>query len=281
MPHNGKLIERMNRLSYFPDAESEILEEPELDMWLVDQALGMTQGYVLDFSDKTFNSFVRGKFGIDVTAPMYTVDGTSKAKRMRAFLRAMVPGAQAEILRAFWSYRQTNPAAQAGSPLEPRVEAKFLDMVARLEGRERPIDLAVIEKFTDDPSLSELVDSIHREIQANAPHAALDRLHTYTMKKFADLLRAEGIEVGANDSLHGRVGRYVNLLRRLGQMGDVSEQIAKSATQIFERFNQVRNNRSLAHDNQLLARAEGRYVFEAILSLLRFIKDLDEAKFGR
>ena len=38
---------------------------------------------------------------------------------------------------------------------------------------------------------------------------------------------------------------------------------------------------ALAHDNQLLGRAEGRYVFEAILSLLRFIKALDEAKFGR
>ncbi|CAN5391860.1 hypothetical protein BH09PSE1_BH09PSE1_02230 [soil metagenome] len=255
------------------------LPEPELDIWLVDQALGMDQGYVLDFSDRTFNDFIKRTFSIDVTAPTYTVDGTSKAKRMRAFLRALVPGAQAEVLRAFWAYRQKSPTAHP--TLEPRVEKAFLEMVARLEGGSQPIDLGVVEKFSDDPTLGELVDAIEREIQANSPHTALDRLHTYTMKKFADLLRADGVEVGPKDTLNGRAGRYINSLRRQGQIGDVSDQIAKSATQIFERFNDVRNNRSLAHDNQLLGRAEGRYVFETILSLLRFIKTLDEAKFGR
>lgn len=251
----------------------------ELDMWLVDQALGMTQGYVLDFSDRTFNDFVKTRFGIDVTAPTYTVDGTSKARRMRAFLRALVPGAQAEVLRALWSYRQSRPTTF--ETLEPRVEAAFLQMIGELDGDARPIDLGAIEKFSDDPTLSDLVDAISREIQANSPHIALDRLHTYTMKKFADLLRADGVEVSSKDSLHGRAGRYINSLRRTGQIGDVSDQIAKSATQIFERFNDVRNNRSLAHDNQLLGRAEGRYVFETVVSLLTFIKALDEAKFGR
>ena len=267
-------------MSYFQGSlNADSRQEPELDMWLVDQALGMTQGYVLDFSDRTFNDFVKTAFAIDITAPMYTADGTSKARRLRAFLRALVPGAQAEVLRKFWRYRQQRPTSFES--LEPRVEAAFLRMVASLEGSGQPIDLGVIEKFNDDPSLSELVDAIEREIQANSPHAALDRLHTYTMKKFADLLRADGVEVSPKDSLHGRAGRYINALRRSGQIGDVSDHIAKSATQIFERFNDVRNNRSLAHDNQLLSRAEGRYVFESVLSLLRFVRALDEAKFGR
>lgn len=267
-------------MTYFLGPEQrEGSPEAELDMWVVDEVFGMAQGYVLDFSDKTFNDFVRRTFGIDVTAPIYTVDGTSKAKRMRAFLRALVPGAQAEVLRKFWAYRQRAPTSFPA--LEPRVESAFHEMVGRLEGSNQSIDLDVIEKFNDDETLSELVDAIEREIQANSPHTALDRLHTYTMKKFSDLLRADGIEVSHKDSLHGRAGRYINSLRRTGQIGEISDQIAKSATQIFERFNDVRNNSSLAHDNRLLARAEGRYVFEAILSLLRFIKALDEAKFGR
>lgn len=49
---------------------------------------------------------------------------------------------------------------------------------------------------------------------------------------------------------------------------------------IFERFNDVHNNRSLAHDNQPLGKAVGRYVVET-MSLLRFIAALDEAKFDR
>jgi hypothetical protein len=268
-------------MSFFNGSEKSEPIEPELDMWLVDQVFGMTQGYVLDFSDKTFNDFVKRKFNIDITAPIYTVDGTSKAKRMRAFLKAMVPGAQAEILRTFWAYRQGLRPEHLPSDLEQHVETDFLKMVSRLEGSEQEIDLGVVEKFSDDPTLAELVKAIERDIQANAPHTALDRLHTYTMKKFADLLRGEGIEVAPKDSLHGRAGRYINGLRRTGTIGAVSDQIANSAIKIFEQFNYVRNNHSLAHDNQLLSLAEGRYVFESILSLLRFIKSLDEAKFGR
>lgn len=252
---------------------------PDLDMRLVDEVFGMEQGYVLDFTDASFNQFIKAAFDIDITAWMYTRDGTSKAKRLRAFLRALVPGAQAEVLRKLWIFRQRR--AETYPALRPGAESQLLEMIAALEGSEASIDLDGIEKFTDDATLSELVDAIEREIQANAPHAALDRLHTYTMKKFADLLQADGVDVSPRDTLHGRAGRYINALRRAGQIGEVSDQIAKSATQIFERFNDVRNNRSLAHDNQLLGKAEGRYVFETILSLLRFIRALDEAKYGR
>lgn len=250
-------------------------------MWLVDEALEMTQGYVLDFNDKTFNDFVRRKFGIDATAPNYTVDGVSKAKRLRALLRSLVPGAQAEMLRIFWDYRQQATIHGMHSTLEPRVEANFLAMVATLEGSHQPIDLDIVEKFSDDPTLAELVKAIQREIQANRPHAALDRLHTYAMKKFADLLARDGILVGSNEALHARAGRYINSLRQAEHISEYSAKIAKSAVQIMEQFNQVRNNHSLAHDNEMLSLAEGQYVFETVLSLLRFVKALDEAKFGR
>jgi len=268
-------------VGYFENKLTNASAEPQLDMWLVDQVLGMTQGWVLDFSDATFNDFVRQKFGIDPTASMYTIDGTSKAKRLRRLLRALVPGAQAEMLRTFWTYRQQISNNGMHSELEPKVEADFLAMVARLEGSEQPIDMEVIEAFSDDPTLAELVEAIQREIQANAPHAALDRLHTYAMKKFADLLARDKIRVDHKDALHARANRYINNLRQSGQIGEYSTQIAKSATQIFEQFNHIRNKQSFAHDNQMLALAEGKYVFETVLSLLRFIKALDEAKFGR
>lgn len=233
-------------MTYFADKRTNDPDKPTLDMWLVDQALGMTSGYVLNFSDATFNDFVRRKFGIDATAPTYTVDGTSKGKRLRALLRSLVPGAQAEVLRAFWGHRQQVTNNGMHSDLEPQVESDFLAMVARLEGSEQPIDLAVVEAFTDDPTLAELIEAIQREIQANKPNAALDRLHTYSMKKFADLLERDGITVGHNDALHARAGRYINNLRQAGQIGEYSVKIAKSAVQVCENFNMVRNKQSLA-----------------------------------
>lgn len=268
-------------MGHFDQWKSNKPEEPELDMWLVDEALGMTQGYVLDFSDKTFNDFVCRKFGIDATAPTYTVDGVSKAKRLRALLRSLVPGAQAEVLRRFWAYRNEIAEQCFVSDLEPKVEADFLSMVARLEGSEQAIDMEVVEAFSADPTLAELIEAIHRDIQASKPNAALDRLHTYAMKKFADLIERDGGTVDHRDALHSRAGRYINALRQAGQISEFSEKIAKSTVHVCEQFNQVRNNRSLAHDNSILGVAEGRYVFETVLSLLRFIRALDEAKFGR
>lgn len=268
-------------MSYFADKLVNDPAEPTLDMWLVDQALGMTSGYVLNFSDRTFDDFIKRKFGIDARAPAYTVDGESKAKRLRALLRSLVPGAQAEVLRALWEHRQHYTSNGMHSDLEHHIQEKFLTMVAQLESSEQPIDLEVIEAFTDEPTLAELIEAIQRDIQANKPNAALDRLHTYSMKKFADLLARDGMTVGHGDALHARAGRYINSLRQAGQISEFSEKIAKSALQISEQFNQVRNNRSLAHDNSILGVAEGRYVFETVLSLLRFIKSLDEAKFGR
>lgn len=268
-------------MGYFDEQLSNNANEPVLDMWLVNRALMMMEGYVLNFSTPEFDEFVRRNFGIDITAPTYTVDGESKAKRLRALLRSLVPGAQAEVLRKFWDHRQKIVANGMHHDLEPNVEADFLAMVARLEGTDQPIDLEVVEAFSNDPTLAELIEAIQREIQANSPHAALDRLHTYSMKKFADLLERDGQTVGHGDALHARAGRYINLLRQSGQIGEYSAQIARSAVQVCEQFNHVRNKQSLAHDNTILSVAEGRYVFETVISLLRFIRALDQAKFGR
>jgi Abortive infection C-terminus len=82
-------------------------------------------------------------------------------------------------------------------------------------------------------------------------------------------------------TLQGRVGSYINALRKSGNLDEISNKIAKSTVQIFEQFNDVRNHNSLAHDNQLLKRAEGQYVLESVLSLLRFVRALDGQAYGR
>lgn len=268
-------------MSYFANKLGCQQEEPVLDMSLVDEVLIMHQGFVLDFSDATFNDFVRRRFGIDANAPTYTVDGTSKAKRLRALLRSLVPGAQAEVLRAFWEHRTLSRGVVRSVKLDQQVASDFLEMLSRLEASSPPIGSDPLEAFSDDPTLLTLIEAIQREIQANAPHAALDRLHTYCVKKFTDLLEREGEVVSDNEALHARAGRYINNMHQRGEIGEYSAKIAKAAVKVMEQFNHVRNDQSLAHNNTILSVAEGRYVFETVTSLLRFIKTLDERRFGR
>ena len=61
---------------------------------------------------------------------------------------------------------------------------------------------------------------------------------------------------------------------------EVSQRIIKSSIGVFEKFNDVRNNLSLAHDNPLLDKAEARFIFDSVTSILWFIKTVEEDNFG-
>ena len=50
-----------------------------------EQLLGMRSGYVLDFSNRTFDELVRDSTGRDIYDTRYDYQGTSKANRLRAF----------------------------------------------------------------------------------------------------------------------------------------------------------------------------------------------------
>ena len=54
------------------------------DKKLLEDAFGMSTGYVLDFSDKSFAEFFAA-IGVDITDEQYLKNGTSKANRLRAF----------------------------------------------------------------------------------------------------------------------------------------------------------------------------------------------------
>lgn len=51
----------------------------------LEKFLGMSGGYVLNFSDRTFGEFVSEAVGRDIHDERYASEGTSKAKRLRAF----------------------------------------------------------------------------------------------------------------------------------------------------------------------------------------------------
>jgi hypothetical protein len=59
----------------------------------------------------------------------------------------------------------------------------------------------------------------------------------------------------------------------------MTQQILRNSISIFEKFNYVRNNRSLAHDNDLLHKSEARFIFDSVSAVLRFVKSIDTRKF--
>jgi len=53
----------------------------------LEQLFGMSSGYVLDFSDRSFGDLFTDVAGVDIHAAKYQSDGTSKARKLRDFWR--------------------------------------------------------------------------------------------------------------------------------------------------------------------------------------------------
>lgn len=166
---------------------------PRAEREKLELALEMGQGYVLDLSDRTFNDFFYERLGIDpeTEGRLFNGRGTSKAKRLRSFIERAPASLIAKLLRELWNYR-SSIATRATTPADQVLEASYFITVGRFEGVSQDIDSSVIESFEPSETLDELVASIRRDLDAKKPHAALDRLHTYCMKRFASLVRKHG-----------------------------------------------------------------------------------------
>ncbi len=87
------------------------------------------------------------------------------------------------------------------------------------------------------------------------PHAASDRLHTYRMKRFASLVKsAEAVSAGAMTRFTPASGDTIKHLGAQRNLSQMSERIIKSLISAFEAMNDIRNNKSLAHDDPDLDR---------------------------
>ncbi len=58
---------------------------------LLEDYFGMSSGYVLDFSDSTFGEFVGEAVEVDIHSEKYQTEGSSKAKKLRAFWKRPRP----------------------------------------------------------------------------------------------------------------------------------------------------------------------------------------------
>lgn len=61
-------------------------------MEVVERVLNMKGGYVLDFSDRTFDEFIAYEVGVDATAPRFSDDRGTKARRLRRILPSLAGG---------------------------------------------------------------------------------------------------------------------------------------------------------------------------------------------
>jgi hypothetical protein len=150
-------------------------------------------------------------------------------------------------------------------------------MAERLKQRSIIENIDVIQPYSNDKDFSVLANSIRESIENNEPEVALDRLHTFVVKYTRRLCDKHGISYNRNKPLHSLYGEYVKYLRQNDLIeSQMAERILKSSISILESFNDVRNNRSLAHDNSILNYHESILIFNNVSSAIKFIEAIEE-----
>lgn len=240
-------------------------------------------GYVLDFSDRTMEEFFEDEFGIAIYAEENLANGTSKRNCLKTFLQNASSDLALRVLRALWDRREG--LLDAASPSLQVQEARghtsnFRRVIESLEGQPLPATAEGIEAFAPGRTLEELVSDIERTLAAGKPEVAIDHLHTYCMKKFAHLLETRCIECAPSDPLHSRFGKYRKCLEAELDLHEFTVRALKTFTSLLESFNDLRNNRSLAHDNEILDPIEAKFIFSSVGAMLVMLRALESARYG-
>ena len=235
--------------------------------------LGMSSGYVLNFSDRTYARFFAEEVDRDIDDPRLRIESGSKAWRMRAFWNQEDNWVVAKCLAALLEEAKEQEWSLLS---DEKLVTGYQTVLTRISAGQPVADLAAIAADPGDTDFDAVAKAAREAIEKNQPEAGLDRLHTFVVKFFRKLCDDHDLKLDRNVPLNGLVGAYVKLLKEKGKIGsDMAERILKSSIAHFEAFNHVRNNHSMAHDNSILGYDEALLIYSHVASTVRFIKALE------
>lgn len=205
----------------------------------LEKLFGMSSGYVLNFSDRTFGEFVFETVGIDIHDEKFTAEGTSKAKKLRTLWKLEADYTVGKLILALIDYdaslnadrdeegkaladkcRQIATRLLAGGPsLDPLKEhAKFLN-ANHLAEQIRRMEASV----ETDPTLAigtakELIETCCKTILAERgkPVSGTPDVSTLTKETLKEL---KLVPEGVPDAARG-ADVIKRLLSNLGTIGN-------------------------------------------------------------
>lgn len=112
------------------------------DMKLINSIFGMYSGWILDFSNSTFDAFFRRDVGVNIYDDAYATYGDSKGKRFRGFLENAPPAAVVKALTELWAYREAGRLDRGEKDTVLNARARLSEVIVKLGGKPLPCDPA-------------------------------------------------------------------------------------------------------------------------------------------
>ena len=104
-------------------------------MPIIDRVFGMEGGYVLNFTNRTFADFFREELNVDIYDARWAVQGESKAKRLRSYLRQANGRTALATLNALWEYRDATTVTAEYPDIDDSLRLAYFQIIKRLGGK--------------------------------------------------------------------------------------------------------------------------------------------------
>jgi len=246
---------------------------------ILEKFLGMGSGYVLDFTNHSFEEFIRDNTGIEIYEEKYFNASGSKGKRLRALWQLESNYVVGNLIKAFIDYRRTSCFLEY-KKLDNKEELLISECskIADRLLKDIPIkDINELASISPKDEFKILTENIIDLITRNQPEVGLDRLHTYLMKYFREICEKYQITIDKNTTLNALLGLYIKELdnRELIE-SEMVRRILKFSISILESFNGVRNEKSFAHDNKILNYEESILIFNNVISMVKYINTIEK-----
>ncbi|WP_214711994.1 abortive infection family protein [Exiguobacterium sp. s55] len=238
----------------------------------------MSGGYVLDFTNATFQSFIADIVNIDVYSDRKYERDLSKANRLRQIWNQESDLTVGKLMEEFLGYYEDYQTRLGISMTDRQTKliTELRDVVQRLLETNSDIDFPESE----EENLNILLEDIRQSLLRQQPVLVLDRLHTFSTKMLRQICLNHGIsfqnEKGNNLPLHSLAG----MLKKKYETEQLFEssftiKAIQTSISLFDEYNNVRNNQSFAHDNDILNSVEADFIVRTMANVLTFIDKVE------
>lgn len=235
------------------------------------------QGYVLDFSNSGFNDFVGDITKLNIDDPKYSESNSgSKGQRLLKFMELESDYTVGTLLKALFrelvDYK--NRHGQSKDDSYYRIYASVYERL--ISGGIVVENIDSIQANNEDKDFHTLAKLIRESIEKNEPEPALDRLHTFLIKFLKELCNSHGVEYSKEETVNALYGKYIKIIRDKNFIeSEMADKITRFSFQIMDAFNDIRNNKSFAHDNPVLNYDESVLIFSNVTAMVKFIQSME------
>ena len=249
---------------------------------ILEELFDMNSGYVMNLSSTKFSDLIYDVTRIKIYDEKYNFRSGSKANRLRALWNIESNQNVAAInltLLGYWEqqFRLSNPDEEKFYRYyNLKVDAaKQLTLLSK--DTRTNFNTSILESIKTEKDFQLLKNDIQRTLDNNEPQLALDRTHTLLVTYFRKLCTKHGIVYNEKETVDNLFSKYINHFNKLEYFeSDMSIKILRLPSQALEKYNNVRNNKSFAHSNNILKYSESNLIIEFVFLVLKFVVNLEE-----